>query len=109
MEKMVETTRENFESDVLKNDLPVLVDFFATWCGPCRMLSPILESLAKDYEGKLAFYKLDVDQAPDIAAEYGVMSIPTLIIFDKGDVEAKTVGVSSADELADWIEENTAL
>lgn len=106
---MVETTRENFESDVLKNDLPVLVDFFATWCGPCRMLSPILESLAKDYEGKLAFYKLDVDQAPDIAAEYGVMSIPTLIIFDKGDVEAKTVGVSSADELADWIEENTAL
>lgn len=106
---MVETTRENFESDVLKNDLPVLVDFFATWCGPCRMLSPILESLAKDYEGKLAFYKLDVDQAPDIAAEYGVMSIPTLIIFDKGDVEAKTVGVSSADALADWIDENTAV
>ena len=103
---MKQTTRETFENDVLKNSLPSLVDFFATWCAPCRMLSPILEEVAGDYEGKLNFYKLDVDSAPDIAAEYGVMSIPTLIIFEGGKVQAKTVGALDAEELADWIDEN---
>ena len=103
---MKQTTRETFENDVLKNSLPTLVDFFATWCAPCRMISPILEEASHDYEGRLDFYKLDVDSAPDIAAEYGVMSIPSLIIFEGGKVQAKTVGALSAEELADWIDEN---
>lgn len=97
---------ENFESEVLNSPLPVVVDFFATWCGPCRMLAPVLEAASEDYEGKVKFVKLDVDEASDIAQDYSVMSIPTLILFKNGEECAKTVGALGGDELEEWIDSN---
>ena len=95
------------EFDVLlKGEKPVLVDFFATWCGPCRMLAPVLESVAEDYEDKVKFVKLDVDEAGDIAKDYSVMSIPTLIIIKNGEEVAKQVGAMGAEALEEWIDSN---
>jgi len=96
----------DFESEVLKSPIPVVVDFFATWCGPCRMLAPTLESVSSEYEGKVKFVKLDVDQATETSIKYGVMSIPTLIIFVNGEAVDKTVGALGADELEEWIDGN---
>lgn len=103
---MLQIKSENFEDEVLSSPIPVLVDFFATWCGPCRMLSPVLESVSEDYEGKVKFVKLDVDEASDIAKDYTVMSIPTLIIFKNGEESAKSVGAADVEELTAWIDEN---
>jgi thioredoxin 1 len=83
---------DNFEQEVLKSDLPVMVDFWAQWCGPCRMLTPTIEALAKEYQGKVKICKLNVDDANDIAAKYQVMSIPTILLFNKGKVVSQTVG-----------------
>lgn len=88
-------TSENFDTEVLNSDKPVLVDFFATWCGPCKMMAPVVESLAKEYDGKVKVGKLDVDENEDIAARYGVMTIPTIILFKNGQILNKTVGVQS--------------
>lgn len=103
---MLQVTSENFASEVLDSPIPVVVDFFATWCGPCRMLSPVLETVSEDYEGKVKFVKLDVDEAGDIAKDYSVMSIPTLIIVKNGEEAAKTVGAMGAEELEEWIDSN---
>ncbi len=103
---MLVVNNENFVSEVLDSPIPVLVDFFATWCGPCRMLAPVLESVSEDYEDKVKFVKLDVDQASEIAKDYSVMSIPTLIIFKNGEEVAKTVGALGAEELEEWIDSN---
>ncbi len=103
---MQQVSSSDFESEVLKSPIPVVVDFFATWCGPCRMLAPVLESTAEDYEGKVKFVKLDVDNAAEISIQYGVMSIPTLIMFIGGKEAAKTVGALGAEELAEWIDGN---
>lgn len=103
---MIIVNNDNFASEVLDSPIPVLVDFFATWCGPCRMLSPILESAAEDYEDKVKFVKLDVDDAPEIAKDYSVMSIPTLILFKNGEETAKTVGALGAEDLEEWIDSN---
>ncbi len=88
----VTLTTENFESEVLKSDLPVLIDFWAEWCGPCKMISPIVEELAEAYEGKLKVGKLNVDEEGDIAAQYGIISIPTLLLFKDGELVNKQVG-----------------
>ena len=102
---MLQVNSENFASEVLDSPIPVVVDFFATWCGPCRMLAPVLESVAEDFEDKVKFVKLDVDEAPDVAKDYSVMSIPTLIIIKNGEEAAKQVGALGAEALEEWINE----
>ncbi|MBI4328958.1 MAG: thioredoxin [Chloroflexi bacterium] len=92
MAKPKEVTEQSFEQEVLQAGLPVLVDFWAPWCGPCHMIDPIVEELANEYEGKAIFTKLNVDEAPNIALKYQVMSIPTLIVFEKGKPAAQVVG-----------------
>lgn len=83
---------EEFSSEVLRATEPVLVDFFATWCGPCKMLAPVLEEVAQEMQGKANVVKVDVDASPDIAANYGVMSVPTVILFKDGKVVRQLVG-----------------
>lgn len=86
-------TAEDFEKEVLQSEIPVLVDFWAEWCGPCRALAPTVDDIANETAGKLKVVKLDTDKAPSVAAKYGIMSIPTLIIFKKGDVVEQLVGM----------------
>lgn len=88
-------TSGNFESEVLNSEIPVLVDFYADWCMPCRQMVPIIEALAKEYEGRLKIGKLNVDESSDIALKYNIMSIPTLIIFQKGEIFRREVGVQT--------------
>jgi len=92
-------TDENFNQEVLSSDLPVLVDFYADWCGPCKMLAPVIEALAGEWEGKAKIGKLNVDTAPNTAQQYGIMSIPTLLYFKNGEVVNKTIGVVSKSEI----------
>ncbi len=86
-------TAQNFEEEVLKSDKPVLVDFWATWCGPCRMLAPTIAKIAEEQEGIIKVGKIDVDEEPVLAAKYGIASIPTLMVFENGTVKASSVGV----------------
>ena len=92
-------TEENFEQEVLNSDKPVLVDFWATWCGPCRMLAPTIAKIAEEQEGKVKVCKVDVDECPELAARYGISSIPTLIVFEDGAVKASSVGVQSKGQI----------
>ncbi len=98
-----EMTSENFEKEVLKSDAPVLVDFWASWCGPCKMLSPVIDEISEEVESTV-FYKVNVDEQPDLAAKYGIMSIPTLISFKDGKEAGKLVGVYPKDEILSFIE-----
>ncbi|MBN2037259.1 MAG: thioredoxin [Chitinispirillaceae bacterium] len=87
------TTDQNFKQDVLDSDLPVLVDFWAPWCGPCRMVGPILDSISEKTQGKAKVFKLNVDENPAIAGKYGITGIPTVIVFKNGQVDKEFVGV----------------
>ena len=85
-------TKDNFETEVLKSSIPVLVDFWATWCGPCQMLAPTIEEIAKEYEGKVKVGKINVDEQPELAMKFKIMSIPTLLMFKNGEVSDKMIG-----------------
>lgn len=98
-------TTENFETEVLKSELPVLVDFWATWCGPCRMIAPIIEEVANDYQGKIKVGKVNVDEEGDLAVKYGISSIPTLLLFKGGEVVKKTLGYMPKEAVVKFIEE----
>ena len=100
----VEITKENFEEVVLKNQLPVLVDFWATWCGPCKMIGPIVEELSDELEGKVVFGKLNVDKQPELAMQFQVMSIPTLILFKDGEIVNKKIGFMPKEILAEMLD-----
>lgn len=95
----IQLTSDNFDSVVESTNLPVLVDFYADWCGPCKMMAPVIDSLATEFEGKASIGKCNVDSAPDIAERYQIMSIPTLLFFKNGAVEKKIVGAVSKTEL----------
>ncbi len=92
MAELPQVTDANFEQEVLKSDLPVLVDFWAPWCGPCHLVAPIVEELAKDYQGQLKVTKLNVDDNPNTAAKYGIFSIPSILLFKEGKVATQIVG-----------------
>ena len=90
---------KNFEEEVLKSAIPVLVDFWAPWCGPCQMVGPVVEEIAKEYQGKLKVCKVNVDEAPSVASKYGIMSIPTLTVIKNGEVVDKVTGAISKSAL----------
>ncbi len=104
MANAVAVTEQTFDGEVLKSPIPVLVDFWATWCGPCKMIAPIVEDIAGEYVGKLKVMKLDVDEHSGVAAKYNVMSIPTLGIFSKGELIERIVGYMPKEQLKKRIE-----
>ena len=95
---------KSWEIDVINSDVPVFVDFWAEWCGPCRMVSPVVEELANDYEGKVKFVKVNVDEANELASKYNVFSIPTLILLKKGEIIAQQVGAASKESYKNMID-----
>ena len=104
MSKPIALTDDNFSDEVLTAELPVLVDFWATWCGPCRMIAPIVEELSSEYEGKAKVCKLDVDTAQKTAAEFGIRSIPTLLIFKEGKVADQLIGAVPKEQIAEKLD-----
>ena len=105
-EHILHVTDANFKAEVLESATPVLVDYWAEWCGPCKMIAPILEEVAKEYGGKLKVAKLNIDENPKTPGDYGIRGIPTLILFKGGNVEATKIGALSKSQLAAFIDSN---
>ena len=103
---MIPVTDENFEEKVLKAEGPVLVDFWAEWCGPCKMIAPVLGEIANEYEGRLQIAKLNIDENPATPPRYGIRGIPTLMLFKNGNVEATKVGAVSKSQLSAFLDSN---
>lgn len=108
MAEVREVTDANFENDVLKSELPTLVDFWATWCGPCRMVKPIVEELSEEYAGKVNFMKMDTDENQAVPGKYGIRSIPSLLIFKGGELKGTIVGFRPKSDLKKRIDEALA-
>jgi len=104
MNQVVEANDANFETEVMQSDRPVLVDFSAAWCGPCKKLEPIVDQIADDYDGRLKVVKVDVDSNPSTAARFGVMSVPTLLLVSGGAVKDQMIGLVSRQALADRVD-----
>lgn len=104
MSQIIEATDQNFDAEVLQSDRPVLVDFSATWCAPCKRLEPIVHELADIYDGRLKVVKVDVDQARTVAAKYGVMSVPTVVLVKDGTVKDQVIGLLSKQALSERID-----
>ncbi len=104
-ENVIELTDENFEQTVSSNDMPVLVDFWAPWCGPCKMIAPLIGQIADEYAGKAKVCKIDTDQHREAAVEFGISAIPTIILFKDGKVFKKWVGMISADDISEALDE----
>lgn len=107
-EAIIELTSDNFDSEVLNSDQPVLVDFWAEWCAPCRMLAPTIDEIAESYSGRLKVGKLNVDQHGEVAARYSIRGIPTLLLFDAGEVRDQIVGAGSRDTIQRMVEKVVA-
>ena len=103
--KTITLNDENFDNEVLQSDIPVLIDFWAEWCGPCKAVGPTIEALASDYKGKIKVAKLDIDSSPEATGRFGVRSIPTLIVFKDGKVQEAAVGVRPKGQLVEMIEQ----
>lgn len=95
----IKLTSQNFENEVLRSDKPVLVDFWAQWCGPCKMLSPVIEEIAEEYEGKIKVAKCNIDEEMQLAVQYGISSIPTILLFENGEIVKKSIGFAPKESL----------
>lgn len=105
-EQIVQLSDDSFEDEVLKSDVPVLVDYWAEWCGPCKMIAPVLEEIAEEYQGKVKIAKLNIDDHSQTPPRYGIRGIPTLMLFKGGEVEATKVGAVSKSQLTAFIDSN---
>ena len=105
-DNLVAVSDASFDDDVLKSDVPVLVDYWAEWCGPCKMIAPILDEISSAYDGKLKIAKLNIDENPETPPKYGIRGIPTLMLFKDGDVEATKVGALSKSQLLAFLDSN---
>ena len=103
-DKVLHVDNDSFKAEVLDSEIPVVVDFWAPWCGPCRMVGPVIEELAEEYGGKVKFVKLNTDEAREVAIKYGIMSIPTLKIFKGGDVADSISGAAPKEYFKEWID-----